>query len=240
MQSPLGFDFARLDEQDPQGEEQQQQLFKQLLAELKDLKLQMRVQQRELEDKQRELEDKQRQQEDRHRQQLQRLSMGMGTRDQRKNMELQQLKDRLDEKNLLAQQQAKQLEQTTTVHKTIKPDEGPIWKRYHDRHSWQTDTKTIVTEGLQQTNTISETPMYVIGVIAIILKAIDQWIDDYELHGGTISERNVVHSHIIADWGVRVRQRIKERSTNTQQPIHSGIVSSDQYDQHQTPENKVK
>ena len=53
--------------------------------------------------------------------------------------------------------------------------------------------------------------MYAIGATTAISKAIDHWIDDYDKHGGNITERNIVGSQIMPGWGVRVRRRFAER-----------------------------
>lgn len=53
---------------------------------------------------------------------------------------------------------------------------------------------------------IAHAPIYAIGAHEQIAKAIDQWIEDCQLHGGIIADRNCVDGHIVADWGVRVIQ----------------------------------
>ena len=53
--------------------------------------------------------------------------------------------------------------------------------------------------------------MHAIGITTTITKAIDYWIDDYEKHGGSMTDRNIVGSQIVPDWGVRVRRRLAER-----------------------------
>ena len=85
--------------------------------------------------------------------------------------------------------------------------------------------KTPTTKNAQQIITIPNAPAYAIGATIVIIKAIDIWIDDYEVHGGVISERNVIDGHIVADWGVRVRNRMTERSKSDKN-LHCKDASS--------------
>ena len=52
------------------------------------------------------------------------------------------------------------------------------------------------------------------GANDVITEAIDQWIEDNQLHGGAIADRFCVNGIIVADWGALVRQRMANKGLN--------------------------
>ena len=212
---PLGFDFGRLEAQD-----NGQQLFKQLLDELKDMQAQMRAQQQNF-------ERQFAQQEDRYNQReayIQRLELGMDTRDQKKNEDIQQLRQQLQTKQAILDSQAQILEEILNnqdrrtdciehQETTDRTDKDRMREKFEaGDDSWQ---QALKPDDQRKPNDSLATPMYAIGTTTIINKAIDTWIKDYKAHGGIVSYRNVVDGQIIADWGVRVRRRLMEKGTES-------------------------
>ena len=172
--------------------------YKQLMAEIKDLKQKnQQLQQRN--------------------QQLQRSQLGMDARNDHNNEQLRRLQRQLDEQNRQIQEQDKQIQQTKTPRKNLYEN----WHKFYDNNSWNMGPKTHIPDRVQEATNIVQatTPSYAIRAIIIINKAIDTWIDDYMINGGTIIERNVVDNRIVADWGVRVRNRLAERNKSNKTVI---------------------
>ena len=175
----------------------------------------MRAQQQEFERKQAQMEQE--------KQQLQRSILGMDTRDDHNNEQLRQYRQRFDEKNKRIQDQDKQIEQIKTPREKL----DPIWEQSHDKSSWNIDLKIPTDELVQEAITaLVTTPTYAIGATTIIMKAIDTWIDDNTINGGNISERNLVDGHIVADWGVRARNKSAERNKNNRTTKSQDVANS--------------
>ena len=245
---PMGFDFEQLDQQDAaasatapatapataataakdiKAEDEQQQLFKWLLVELNETKAKSKAEKQALAEQ--------------HRQEIQRLTLGMDRRNETLNEEFQQLQLRFDEKNkrLAEQERLKEQERQTDQMKTPKKGLDPIWNEFFENRSWQIDPKTPAEGRAQEINTVPVTPTYAIGVTIAIIKALDIWIDDDEVNGGNVSERGVVDGHIVADWGVRVRNRIRERAQNRKTPKEQDVPNNSGDQNSQSPMSMI-
>ena len=221
--SAEAFDWARMDLQDQEAAAaaaaaataakstspssrdggEQQQLFKILLAEVKDLKQPF---------------DK-KEQENRL---LQRSVLGVDARDDHNHEQFRQLQLRLEEQNEKILEQDKQIEQMKTPRKNL----DPIWQQFHDNHSWNMDLQNPMHNRVQEAITMhTSTPTYAIGATTNISKAIDTRIDVYTANGGIISKRNVVDGHIVGDWGARVRNRVAERNKHNKTANGQDVVN---------------
>ena len=65
------------------------------------------------------------------------------------------------------------------------------------------------------------------------------WIDNYQIHGGTISDRNMVNSQIVPGWGVRVRRRLVERNIDIKDNVQNDLFDSGEGHGYQTFANKI-
>ena len=227
--SSLAFNYDQLDLQEQaqqqqlalqdqeQQQQQQQQSFPQLMSELRELRQQLKEQQQTFNAQ---LE----QQKQQHAQYIQRLQLGMDERDQRKNDELQQLKTKLDDRQATIDQQRRRTEQAEAQNRQRKPEVDPYKeKSKRGEDDWQLGYKPPDERTKHDNPPAPDTPKYAIGTTTDIAKAIDYFIDDYELHGGSISERNVVASQIVPDWGARVRRRLIERGVKNGGGLPSNV-----------------
>ena len=198
VDSFLGFDFERFEMQD---EQQQHSLYRQLLADMKEMKQQLRQQQQHFA-----------QQEVTHKSELQRLQGGKDTKNEKYQGELQQLKQRLNETQKFIDEKDKELEQAEARARMDKRGADPLWERSErGDEDWKTETQTTRQTHALQDHTTAHIFSYATVVFETVVAVIDQWIDDRKLHGGIIADRNCVEGHIVADWGVRVRQRFADR-----------------------------
>lgn len=164
---PLGFDFGRLETQNSG-----QQLFKQLLDELKEMKAQMRAQQQNFERQLAQQEAKYNQCEA----YIQKLELGMDTRDQKKNEDIQQLRQRLQMKQAMLDNQARIVEDTLNdqdrrteciEHKetTDRTDKDPMWERSEaGNDNWH---QALKPDDRRNNNDIFETQMCTLLVLLL-------------------------------------------------------------------------
>ena len=124
------------------------------------------------------------------------------------------MRQRFDEKNKVIDEQTRLMEQTKKPKEINKQDMDPIWEQsQRGKDGWQTGSKASTQEDIQRIFIAFETPVYAISAIITITNAIDAWIDDYELDGGTIADRDTADGQIVADWGIRAKRRFTERNT---------------------------
>ena len=116
----------------------------------------------------------------------------------------------------LTEQLAKQQQQTTPTKQDQVPKD-PYWEQpLQSNDHWQQDlqrTGRMPTPDRQPQAIVgTTTPVFAMADIVEITKVIEECVDDYVVHGGTIADRNAVNSQIVVDWVVRVRMRLEERS----------------------------
>ena len=122
-QYPLGFDFDGLEGQD---------VCKQPLTKLKDLRQQLRMQQQHF-------NQQFEQQKQEHGQELQRVCLGMDTRDERQNLELQRLQQQLQRQQTTIDQHNRLFDKTNqTIKEPDRQHVDPQWDTsIHSEDDWQ-------------------------------------------------------------------------------------------------------
>ena len=178
--SPLGFDFDRLEVQDDH-----RRFYQQLLADNKKMKQRLR------------------EQETAHAQEIQRMQVGKDTNNETHYEDLQRLKQQLREKQIITEAQDKKIEQAEAHKSMDKRGEDPLWERSkRGDEDWKEEPGSTAQTHTRPDIAKIQAPSCAIGTTQIT-KAIDQWIDDYKLHGGIIADRNCVDGRIVTDWGLR-------------------------------------
>ena len=194
----------------PQLMDRDQQSYPQLMAECRELRQQLKEQKVEFH----KIIDEEKQKYH----YLQRAQLGLETREQKRDEQfanLQQLvaikQGTIDEQNMLLQA----LEEPTTTKRPTNYDKDLIWEMDNEKkgpwHNGRSSTNIVTTADIQKEDIGNGTPTYAMAANTTLASAIDNWIDDYIAHGGNVSDRNIVDKQIVADWGIRVRQRMHER-----------------------------
>ena len=166
----------------------------------------------------------------------------MDTRDQHQNDELMKFKEQLKDKQKIINDQNNLVEEmleenSQAVRQTEKQTTDPYWEKSvrGDDHCQQGRVNNgqtkIVTTGI---------PNFAIGITQEINKAIDLWIDDCQIHGGIISDRNMVNSQIVPGWGVRVRRRLLERNVDGTDKVKKDLFEGGKGHGYQTLINRIR
>ena len=214
--TPLGYNYSLLDEQD-----QAQQHFLQLLAELRTLKQQVREQQQANQNLQLKLVN--------DNTTLQKLQVGVETRDQMKNEEIRRLQQQLEKQKTTIDDKDKQLQQ---LNEQTGRTKDPMWEQskvYND--SWQQDLQRTGRLQVAQDHdkmdiALQTIPVYAMAADMDIAKAIDICVDDYIANGGNIADRNVVNGRVVADWGIRVRIKLEETGISIKDKLSTITITN--------------
>ena len=194
--------------------------------------------------------------------QLQRIQVGMDTKDQEKNKEIWELRQEVKKYQTRVLEQNKLIEEITehnSREKTLKKEKNQDDKDQTDiddfyeldkrsgNGTWK-DGYNKLTNKVPNTSPAAAsysmaTPRHTIGEL------VDAWIDDYLQHGGIISEHNIdTNGNIIHNWGKLVRNRLKELGIrdedNTRKKIDFNqlvsLTSDDNTNVLKTPASKTR